>query len=195
MKQTWTNAIASDDNGYSVGHAGAAVAGTTNMTLGGALCTSGVGIADFARNVAILVTHASSVVAMSGTITGTDINNDYMTEAWSVTATGTSKAFTGKRAFKTVTAITETIASDASTNTIIAGTGVVLGLQTQCAVASGVKETSAGSVVTNGVVAAASSAGTDDPRGTYAPNTVPDGAVDYVLWYLSDTPENDLAHP
>jgi len=190
LKQTWTDPITADTDGFSASHAGAGAAGTTSMTLGGALCTSGVGINGHARNVVITVTHATSVVAMSGTITGTDIYGQVQTEAWSVTATGTSKTFTGAKAFKTITSITEVVAADASANTIIAGTGTKLGLESPCAVASAVKEVAAGSVVTNGTVVAASSVSTADPRGTYSPNTAPDGSNDYTIWYISDNPES-----
>lgn len=191
LKQTWTDPIAADDNGFSVSHAGKGSAGSQNMTLGGALCSGGVGTNAHPRNVVITVTHATSVVAMSGVISGTDIHDNAITEAWSVTATGTSKTFTGKKAFKTVTQITEVVAADASANSIIAGSGVAMGFSAPCAVASAVKEIAAGSVVTNGTVVAASAASTDDSRGTYTPNTAQDGANDYTVYYISDSPEND----
>lgn len=195
IAQSWVDPATAVTNGFSVSHAGASAAGTRNMTLGGSLTSGGVGTNGHARNVVITVTHGSSVVAMSGVITGTDINGKSMTEAWSVTAGTTSKTFTGKKAFKTVTSITEVIAADASTNTIIAGNGVVLGLIAPLAVASAVKEVAAGSVVTNGTFVVASTASTDDPRGTYSPNTAPNGSNDYTIWFLSDTPENDMGLP
>lgn len=191
--ETFTDAAASDDDGVSASHAGASSAGTTSQTIGGALASGGVATLSPARNVVIVVTHASAVVAMSGTITGTDNGGNAITEAWSVTATGTSKTFTGAKAFRTVTSITETIAATAAANTIISGTGNKLGLRAPAAVASAVKETSAGSVVTNGTLVAASTASTADAFGTYAPNTVPDGSVDYVVWYLSRYPEQARA--
>jgi hypothetical protein len=161
----------------------------TSQTLGGANCTSGVGIADLARNVVIVVTHATAVVAMSGVITGTDVNGKAITEAWSVTATGTSKTFTGAKAFKTITSITEVVAADASANSIVSGDGKVLGFDAYCSVASAVKEIADGSVVTTGTLVAASSASTADARGTYAPSATPDSAKDFTVYYLSDAPE------
>jgi len=190
LKQTFTNPITLDADGFSVSHAGAGAAGTTSMTLGGALCTSGVGINATPRNVVITVTHGSAVVAMSGVITGTDIYDQPQTEAWSVTAGTTSKTFTGKKAFKTITSITEVVAADASANTIVAGSGTVLGIESPLSVASLLKEVSDGSIVTNGTVVAASTATTADPRGTYSPNTAPDGTKTYVIYYLSDNPES-----
>jgi hypothetical protein len=177
-----TNPIASDPDGYSVSHAGAAAAGTTYMTLGGALA----GVADYARNVVIVVTHASAVVAMSGTITGIGADGKNLSEAWSVTAGTTSKTFTGTKGFKRVTSITETIAATAAANTIVAGTGKVFGAAYPISVASGVKEIADGSVVTTGTLVAASTTSTADPRGTYSPAGTPDGIIDWTLYYLSD---------
>ena len=179
-RQTWTDPAAPDDNGYSLSHAGAGSAGTTSMTLGGVLA----GVADFARNVVITVTHGSSVVAMSGTITGTDIYGKTITEAWSVTAGTTSKVFTGNKAFKTVTSITETVAADASANTIIAGTGKKFGLERYAEAPVIVAETENGAVPTAGTVVARSTASTADARGTYAPNSAPNAALDFELWYI-----------
>jgi hypothetical protein len=193
IKLDLVNPLTADADGYSASHAGQAAASTVDMTLGGALTSGGVGRADYARNVVITVTHASAVVAMNGTITGTDINGRVITEDWSVTAGGTSKTFTGKKGFKTITRITETVAANASTNTIIAGTGTVFGLPNKAAVASAVKEVAIGSVVTTGTMVAASTAATDDRRGTYSPSAAPNDTNDYTIWFISDDPENDLA--
>jgi hypothetical protein len=189
IHDSFVDPAAAVTNGISASHAGAGAAGTTLQTIGGSLASGGVATLSPARNVVITVTHGSSVVAMSGTITGTDAYGNGMTEAWSVTAGGTTKTFTGKKAFKTVTSITEVVAADASTNTIISGSGTVLGLSAPLAVASAIKEVAAGSVVTNGTFVVASTAATDDPHGTYSPNTAPNGSNDYDVWYISDTPE------
>lgn len=181
----WVDPIVADADGLSVSHAGAGAAGTRNMTLGGALA----GVMDVARNVVIVVTHATAVVAMSGTITGTDEYGKTITEAWSVTATGTTKTFTGKKAFKTVTQITETVAADASANTIVAGSGVVLGLPFRAVSVVPVGEMVDGALATAGViVAGAGSSATADWRGTYTPNSAPDGARDYEVFVLVDDP-------
>lgn len=185
--ESFVDLAAADDDGISVSHAGAGTAGTTNQTIGGALATNGVAKLTPARNVVITVTHASSVVAMSGTITGT-YRGRTVTEAWSVTATGTSKTFTGAQPFDTVTSITETVAADASANTIISGTGKAIGLSAKASVASLVKETASGSVVTNGTLAKA----TTTHDGTYSPNGTPDGSADFEIWYISNDPENSM---
>lgn len=187
--ESFVDVLAKDADGYSVSHAGAGAAGTTNMTLGGARTVAGVGVATHPRNVVITVTHGSAVVAMSGVITGLDLNGNNLSEAWAVTAGTTSKTFTGKKAFKKITGITEVVAADASANSIVAGDGDVLGLTAACSCVSAVKEVAAGSVVTNGTFVNASTASTDDPRGTYAPNSIPNGTNDYEVWYLSNSPE------
>lgn len=187
-KQTWLAPLALVTNGVSVSHAGAGAAGTTFQVLGGSLASGGVARFDYPRNVVITVTHGSSVVAMSGVITGTAENGDPLTEAWSVTAGGTTKTFTGKKAFKTITSITEVVAADASANTIISGSGQVLGFSAKCDVASAVKEIANGAVVTTGTVVAASTVSTDDVNGTYSPSAAPDGVKNYIVYYCSDTP-------
>ena len=107
-----------------------------------------------------------------------------------MTATGTSKTSVGVKGFKTITQFTATAGTDASANSIILGDGDVLGLSLRVSVASAVKEFVNGSVVTNGVLVAAGT-GTADARGTYAPNSIPNGTNDYDVWYLSDDPEVD----
>lgn len=189
LSQTWTNPVAAVTNGIVTTHAGASTAGTVNNVPNGSLAAAGIATNGHARNVVITVTHATAVVAMSGTITGTDIAGQVQSEAWSVTAGTASKTFTGKKAFKTVTSVTETVAADASANTIIVGNGVLLGMENPLEITSPLKEYSAGSLVTNGTFVARSTATTDDAKGTYSPNTAPNGATSYIVYYLSLQPE------
>lgn len=190
VHETFTAPATIVTNGFSVSHAGQAAAGTVDQTLGGSLCTGGVGTNDFARNVVITVTHASSVVAMSGVITGTDAFGNVITEAWSVTATGTSKTYTGKKAFKTVTSITETVAADASANSIISGNGKVLGLSAMCSAVEPIAEEQDGAKPTAGVlIVGAGSSATADWSGTYTPNATLNSTIVFDVWYVSDRPE------
>lgn len=177
-------------NGYSVAHVGQAAAGTKNMVLGGSKTVGGIGEPNYSRNVVITVTHGAAVIAMSGIISGTDAGGKPLQEAWAVTAGGVTKTFTGKKAFTTVSSISETIAADASTNTIIAGTGVTLGLAARLSVPSAVKELIDGALVTTGTLVAASAVATDDLLGTFTPATAPDGAHVYSVYYISDDPWN-----
>lgn len=195
VRQDWTNPAAGSLTAFLTTSAGPNTATNTayrtgyqpagNLVFDGALAA---GATDFARNVVITVTHATAVVALSGTISGIDINGKQITEAWSVTAGTTSKTFTGKKGFARVDTVTIVAASDASADTVKIGTGNVFGLAAKNAVASAVKEVSAGSVVTNGTFVATSTATTDDFRGTYSPNTTPDGTKTYTVWIISDNP-------
>lgn len=192
--QKWVNPAAGSTNAFKTTFAGPNTQtfefGPSPLTgFNGTLST---GYVDFPRNVVITVTHGSSVVAESGVITGIDQYGQALTEAWSVTAGGTSKTFTGKKAFARVTSITVTAVSDASANSNVLGTGNILGIEVNSTVGgtgAALKELSGGSLVTNGVFVAQSTAATDDRRGTYAPNTTPNGATTYEVWVISDSPE------
>lgn len=193
--QNWTDPIAVVTNGILTALAGP---NTTTFTLtpgsglNGSLISGTRIVLDYARNVVITVTHGSAVVAESGVITGKDAYGQDLTEAWSVTAGTTSKTFTGAKAFKTITQITIVAVADASANTNIIGNGNVLGLDVNSAlgvVGGAVKEIVAAALVTTGTLVAKSAVSTADRRGTYLPASVPDGARDYDLWYISDDPE------
>jgi len=186
LRDSYVNPAVADADGISASHAGAGAAGTTSMTLGGALASGGVATLTPPRNVVITVTHGSAVVAMSGTITGTDVYDNVITEAWAVTAGTTSKTFTGNKAFKTVTGITEVIAATAAANSIVAGDGGKLGLTYKASAPKIIAETEDGLAPTAGTLVAGSSASTADARGTYTPNSALNGALDFSVWYLVD---------
>ena len=122
---------------------------------------------------------------MSGTVYGTDQYGSSISEAWSVTATGTAKTYETVKLFKTVTQVTETVAADASANTIKTGNGTTLALSAKCSCPSAVKELADAAIVTTGTLTIASG----QQNGTYKPATAPNGAHDYDVWYLSDFPE------
>lgn len=185
IKKSWADVPANVTNGIVTSHAGASSAGTTTKTPNGSLASSGVATLTPARNVVITVTHSSSVVAMSGTITGKRFGRA-VTEAWSVSAGTTSKTFTGAVAFDTVTSITEVVAANASANTVIMGTGKVLGLDFKCAFVQPVAESEDGAAPTTGALVKASSSANADARGTYAPNSAPNGSLDFEVAYLAE---------
>ena len=174
--------------------AGPGAAGTNTYLPGaaemdGALGATGI----FAqpRNVVITVTHASSVVAVSGVITGKDQYGKTITEAWSVTATGTTKTFTGAVAFKSITSITVVATGSAAADSITIGMGKVFGLAFKNPVPGVEKELHAGAILTTGTVVAASAAANADARGTYTPAGTPNGALTWDIWYIVDD-FNDL---
>jgi hypothetical protein len=188
--QAFVNPATIDADGYVVDEAGPN-ATTKNMTLDGTFVSAGVGRPDFPRNVVVTVDHASSVVACNGVITGTDVKNNPITEAWSVTAGTTQKVFTGVRAFKTITQISVTAAGNATTNTIDVGTGKKLGLDMTCSSVVAVAEEQDGAAPTAGVIVKGSTTGDADRRGTYTPNATLNGALDFDIWYLVDDPWDD----
>lgn len=150
------------------------------------------GVVDAPRNVVITVTHGSAVVAVSGTIFGTDEYGRTMSEAYTISAGGTTQTFTGKKAFWTVDGVTVTSVADATTDTVTVGTGNVLGLPTRNAVggvAAAVKETVDGAPALTGTLVAASTSATADLQGTYLPATVPNAAHNYEVWYLENDPQ------
>jgi hypothetical protein len=80
------------------------------------------------RNVVAVVTHGSSIVAMTILVTGEDVYGHTMSELLTVTATGTSKTVNGLKAFATITSVAITSAGNAEANTLNLGTGDELGL-------------------------------------------------------------------
>jgi hypothetical protein len=86
------------------------------------------GILDVPRNIVAVVTHGSSVVAMTIIVTGLDVYGETMTELFTVPATGTTQTVTGLKAFKSISSVAITAAADAEANTLNLGTGVKLGL-------------------------------------------------------------------
>lgn len=160
----------------------------SNVAFDGALAPKG--ITDWARNVVITVTHASAVVALSGVITGKDALGRDMTEAWAVTAGTASKTFTGAKAFSKVDSVSVVAAADASADTVVIGTGNVLGIDLPVAAPKPVLELTDGAIVTTGTVVAASTSATADPLGTYTPATAPNGAHTYDVWAVIEDEEN-----
>jgi hypothetical protein len=86
---------------------------------------------DVPRNIASTTTHASAVVAMTILVTGFDQYKQPLSELLTVTAGTTSKAVAGKKAFKYIESIAIASAGNATTNTLNAGFGDVLGLPYQ----------------------------------------------------------------
>lgn len=179
--------IASSANAYMLSFLGP---NTATFTFLKALFTGVLapkGRPDWPRNVVITVTHASAVVALNGVITGKDSLGRDMVEAWAVTAGTTSKTFTGAKAFSQVDSITVIAAADATADSVVIGTGNVLGIELPVAAPKAMIELTDGAVVTTGTVVAASAAAAADPLGTYAPATVPNGAHTYDAWvYIED---------
>ena len=157
--------VASDADGICASQAGTTA---TAMTINGAVGAT----LDVPRNVVAAWTGTAVL-----TVTGTDEYGNVMVES---SASGTS--LTGKKAFKTITSVVPS--ADITSATV--GTAKVLGLpQFLPGAAYILKELEDGAVPTAGtVVAGVSTAGTatsGDVRGTYAPNSAPNGTKVFDL--------------
>jgi hypothetical protein len=147
------------------------------------------GVLDKPRNITVAVTHGSSIVAMTILVSGLDENNVAMSELLTITATGTSKTAAGKKAFKKVTSIAITSASDATANTLDLGWGDVLGLQYLLTDKNYVIYLMDGVPQATGTIVAAvttspATTTTGDVRGTITPATATNGTRKYAAWMI-----------
>lgn len=145
---------------------------TTTAVLNGTRASGGVVTFDVPRNVV-----AAWTTTAVCTVTGTDAEGAVMTEA---SASGTS--MTGKKAFKTITSVS----FNANVTGATVGSGTVLGLPIMLdSVSFVLREIMDGTTATAGTLVKADltkpTSATGDPRGTYAPNSAPDGSRAYVL--------------
>jgi hypothetical protein len=143
--------------------------------------------------VAVTATHGTSLVASTVRIEGTDLDGQYLFEDVPITATGTSKVLGGKKAFKTITAITSIAGADASTNSYIVGANGTLGLDVKAALSGVVlKEFMDGTQINppTGLLTAGILDGTADQRGLYTPAAAPNGTHTYEICYITDDPWN-----
>lgn len=150
-------------------------------------------VLDVPRNITVAVTHSSSVVAMTITVSGYDLYGEPMSEALSITAGTTSKTAAGKKAFKYVRSIALTAAADATANTLNLGYGDVLGLPYRLAAKSDfftngtffneVLEATAPTIVVADATTATTTTG--DVRGTIDLNSACDGSA-VSVWYKTD---------
>jgi hypothetical protein len=139
------------------------------------------------RNMKLTVTHSTSVVAMDCLVAGYDVYDEAMSELLSVTAGGTSKTATGKKAFKKITSITFTSTGNAQSNTANLGHDDTLGLPYLMAHDTIMKVTKAGAAVTLGTITLADTTSpatttTGDVRGTYLPAAACDGSQYRIIY-------------
>lgn len=158
-------------NGIVASQAATAASGLATG-INGSLAASGKVVLPRSRNVVAAWTGTSVI-----TVTGKDEYGKTIRES---SASGTS--FTGKKAFKEITAIS--VSADVTGLTV--GTGVVLGLPVYLPDTADVVREIANSVpATAGTIVAgdltAATATTGDVRGTYAPNSAPNGTNVYEL--------------
>lgn len=187
-----TNPIAGDVNGIIT------LAGTGAITVGAGAVTpldgvlvdaNGVAILDFARNISAASSTTDTTQTL--TITGTDIGGNALVE--DLALNGTTEVVTAS-AFKTVTAISIDIAMAGTLIVGTPGTGANIEFGLDARLLNGYDVLHAidgagaaeGGVFTVADVTDPPTAATGDARGTYNPSADPDGAEDYILYYIAD---------
>lgn len=143
------------------------------------------GVLDVPRNITAAASHGSSVVAMTIVVTGTDEYGMTMVEQLSIAATGTSQTDAGKKAFKIVTTIAITAASDAEANTLNMGWGDVLGLPFRLSTKGQIVSTAADGSVEDATIVVAdttdpATATDGDVRGTVDFTQASDGTIEFT---------------
>lgn len=146
--------------------------GTNALTINGSLASGGIATPDVPRNVVAAWTTAAVI-----TVTGTDYYGQTQTEQ---SASGTS--FTGNKSFKTITAITFSVAVTAAT----VGTGVKIGLPYRVdkngildALTDNLPDVTYTFVPADTTSPATSTTG--DVRGTIAASSAPNGTHAYAI--------------
>lgn len=163
----------------------ATVASIVTLTAADLLTAGKNELAANPRNVTFTTAGGTAADApANAVITGTDVNDDALTET--VTLAQTATIAEGAKAFKTITSIVYP-AADGTGATVAIGYGNKFGLRRKAKTRAGAvmrgTEISAGSVVTNGTLVVAA---TGAPNGTYTPNSAPDGSKDYAIAYETD---------
>lgn len=179
------NPVAASANAILLSAAITAAAPVTTFT--GAAAVAGAVTLDVPRNVVAAWTTTAVM-----TVDGFDIYGQPMRES---SASGTS--MTGAKAFSRITRV----AVSANVTGCTVGTGTVLGLPIRLLNAANVvRETLDNATATAGTLVAGLAAGTvstattADVRGTYVPNSAPDGSRCYALYCLLTDPA-DYGNP
>lgn len=129
---------------------------------------------------------ANFVDTSTVTVTGKDINDDSISEVFTILLASSPGTFVGVKAFKKITQI-DIQAQAGVGGTISVGFGSKIGLSKKLKARAGLStllmEIEVGVKVTTGTLAAAA---VGLPNGTYLPAIVPDGVRDYAVYYEYD---------
>jgi hypothetical protein len=164
------------------------LAAAGNMVLSGALVSGGIAYLDVPRNVTLTVA-TTNQSGITFTVYGFDEYGQAMVEA----ITGpNANTVSGIKAFARVTRVAASAAI--ATNGVSVGFGTTLGLPLAVRRAGSIaKEMLDGANATAGTFAyaltnAAATSTNADVRGTYIPNSAPDGTRGYVVSFLATDP-------
>lgn len=139
---------------------------------------------DVPRNVT--VTSAADETARTFTVTGVDVYGHKLVEE---IAGANAGAAVGDKAFARVSSVT---VDDNTAGAVTVGWGVKLGLPMFLDAAADAQRYENGAAVSNGTLTVADkstpTASTGDVRGTWAPNTAPNGNVGYAVVFTSLDP-------
>lgn len=183
--------------GVSNGIVVAQALSTTGISATGTLMSGGIYTADVPRGIAISSATGANL-SQTFTLTGTDAYGETLTEA----IVGSATSVYTQKAFKTLVSI---VASATSANLVNIGTatvaaGVKFGAPVRLGdkgdimgvFVDGIPETTL-TLVTALATTAASTATTADVRGTFSPNTLPDGTKRIVAnFYVPDHSDKTL---
>jgi len=186
--------IAGDVDGLVTAAGSGATAAAGDVPIDGAFlnATTGFGDISTARNLQIVSTNAGDTTQVL-TITGRDIVGNPQVEE--MTANGTTPVV-GLKAFSVVESISNSVvfAGNLTVGTSVTQANIKLGLDAGLeSLFDAVHALTGAAVVTEegGAFAAADStspatATTGDTKGTYTPAVIPNGALNYILWYHPD---------
>lgn len=182
----FVNAPAASATAFKTSHNTSA--GTKVFTVGAGLDGASAGVNLLYPRPPTVTVGGTSADAANVPITfeGVDMYGKPMTEV--VLANGAGGTTVGSKCFKKYTKITEGPGVAGVTGaTLTFGFGAPLGLSLPIRTVQGLtgalREIAGGAAVTNGVFVAAATA---SPNGSYSPNSAPDGARDYAVYYDFD---------
>ncbi len=183
----FTNVAAADPNGIVESFASSA----SEDVRSGAELDGAVGGAEMVppRNITITSSTHADIDAVAVQIVGQvrDDQGELITQTDTITLTdGGNATDVGTKAFSLVTSITIP-AQSGTGGALEVGFGAIIGLskpiKTRAGLTAPLREVAGGSVVTNGTFTTAAAQG---PHGTYAPNSAPNGTLDYAVTYEVD---------
>jgi hypothetical protein len=190
-QQAILNAIAGDVDGLVTAAGSGATAAAGDVPIDGAFLNAVTGFGDIstARNLEIVSSSASDTTQVL-TISGRDIVGNPQTEEMTINGT---TVVPGVKCFSVIESITNSVifVGNLTVGTSVTQANILLGLDAGLeALADAVHAlTGAGVVAEEGglfVVAdatAPATAVTGDTKGGYTPAVIPDGSLDYILWY------------